>query len=174
MNRRIALLTAAFALALGLAACGGGGDDSGSSASSSRTTTTAAPESSAVTTTTAPASTTTTASGPATVQTASASVGTILVNSSGRTLYAFANDQGLTSACTGACAGIWPPLMATGAATAGTGVDASKLSTAPSGQVAYNGHLLYLYASDTAAGQTNGQGLGGVWHVVAPAGEPIS
>ncbi len=173
MNRRIALMTAALALALGLAACGGGDDDSGSSASSSRTTTTA-PESSAVTTTTAPASTTTTGSTSATVQTGSASVGTILVNSSGRTLYAFANDQGLTSACTGACAGSWPPLMATGAATAGTGVDASKLSAAPSGQVAYNGHLLYLYASDTAAGQTNGQGLGGVWHVVSPAGEPIT
>ena len=171
MNRP-GLAVAACVLALGLTACGGGGSDSDSSASSSRTTTTT--DSSALTTTTAPAGTTTTASKSATVQTASSSLGMFLVNSAGRTLYAFAIDQGLTSACTGACAALWPPLMATGAATAGTGVDASKLATAPSGQVAYNGHLLYLYAQDPAAGQTNGQGLGGVWHVVSPAGEPIS
>ena len=171
MNRRIALAVTAGALVLGLAACGGG-DGGNSGASSKATTTTKA--ASAVTTTTAPASTTTTAaSGSATVQTGNASVGTILVNSSGRTLYAFANDQGLTSSCTGGCASAWPPLMATGAVTAGNGVDASKLTTAPSGQVAYNGHLLYLYSADNAAGQTNGQGLGGVWHVVAPSGDPI-
>jgi predicted lipoprotein with Yx(FWY)xxD motif len=63
--------------------------------------------------------------------------------------------------------------MATGDATAGNGVDAAKLTKAPSGQVAYNGHLLYLYASDSAAGQTNGQGVAGVWHVVSAAGDPI-
>ena len=98
----------------------------------------------------------------------------VLVDASGKTLYAFANDQGTTSACTGGCATIWPPLMATGTPTGGSGVDAAKLSAAPSGQVVYNGHLLYTYAQDTAAGETNGQGVGGVWHVVAPSGDIIS
>jgi predicted lipoprotein with Yx(FWY)xxD motif len=108
------------------------------------------------------------------VKTASTTLGTVLVDSGGKTLYAFANDQGTTSACTGGCLGIWPPLRATGAPTAGPGVDATKLSAAPSGQVAYNGHLLYSYAPDTAAGETKGQGIGGVWHVVAPSGDIIS
>ena len=92
----------------------------------------------------------------------------------GKTLYAFANDQGTTSACTGGCATIWPPLMATGTPTGGTGIDAGKLSAAPSGQVVYNGHLLYTYANDSAAGDTNGQGVGGIWHVVAPSGDIIT
>src|SRR5262245_42948218 len=117
MNRRIGLAVTALALALGLAACGGGGNDSNSGAAPPRTTSPS--RSSSTTTTTAPASTTTTASATSTVQTAGTNLGTILVNTAGRTLYAFANDQGLTSSCTGGCASLWPPLMATGDATAG-------------------------------------------------------
>ena len=132
------------------------------------------------TTTTEPATTTTPATAPptaaataSTVKTASTTLGTVLVDASGKTLYAFANDQGTTSACTGGCLGIWPPLMAT-SPTGGTGIDATKLSAAPSGQVVYGGHLLYTYTPDTAAGETKGQGVGGVWHVVAPSGDIIS
>jgi predicted lipoprotein with Yx(FWY)xxD motif len=33
-------------------------------------------------------------------------------------------------------------------------------------QVEYNGHPLYTYSGDTASGQTTGEGVGGVWHVV--------
>ena len=64
--------------------------------------------------------------------------------------------------------------MATASPTGGTGIDAAKLSAAPSGQVVYGGHLLYTYTPDTAAGETKGQGVGGVWHVVAPSGDIIS
>jgi predicted lipoprotein with Yx(FWY)xxD motif len=172
MKRTLGWLAGALTFALVVAACGGGGDDSASKDSSkSKTTTTRE-----ATTTTAAATTTTTPppAANATVKTASASVGTILVDANGKTLYAFANDQGTTSACTGGCATIWPPLMATGTPTGGSGVDAAKLSSAGTGQVVYNGHLLYTYANDSAAGQTNGQGVGGVWHVVAPSGDPIA
>jgi predicted lipoprotein with Yx(FWY)xxD motif len=169
MSRRLALTVGALALAIGLAACGGGG--SGSNASSARTTTTSAPP-----TTTAPASTTTTAApasgSAATVKTGSAGIGTVLVDSDGKTLYAFTGDQGLTAGCTGGCASAWPPLMSP-APVAGSGVDQSKLAAAPSGQVAYNGHLLYRYSADNTPGQTNGQGIGGLWHAMSPAGDPI-
>ena len=172
MKRTLGWLAGLLTFALIVAACGGGSDNSAAkSSNSSKSTTTPAP------TTTAAAATTTTTAAPAaaaTVKTASVSIGTILVDASGKTLYAFANDQGTTAGCTGGCATIWPPLMATGTPVAGSGIDATKLSAAPSGQVVYNGHLLYTYSVDNAAGDTNGQGLAGLWHVVAPSGDIIS
>ena len=158
--------------ALVVAACGGGGSDSSASknSSKSKTTTTQA----ATTSTAAPTTTTGAPAAAATVKTASATPGTILVDASGKTLYSFANDQGTTAGCTGGCATIWPPLMATGTPVGGSGVDAAKLSSASTGQVVYNGHLLYTYSQDAAPGDTKGQGLGGVWHVVAPSGDIIS
>ena len=70
----------------------------------------------------------------------------------------------------------WPPVTATDA-TAGSGIDASKLSlqTQPDGskQVAYNGHLLYTYVGDKAAGDANGQALGGIWYVLTADGEKV-
>ena len=176
MKRKFGSLAVSLTFALLLAACGGSDDSSDSQSSATTcaraTTTTTAP----ATTTTAPATTTTApvAAAAATVKTASTTLGTVLVDAAGKTLYAFANDQGTTSACTGGCLGIWPPLMATGTPTGGSGIDATKLSAAPSGQVVYNGHLLYTYTPDTAAGETKGQGVGGVWHVVAPSGDIIS
>ena len=104
---------------------------------------------------------------------ASSGLGQILVDGAGKTLYLFDSDQGTTSACTGGCLGTWPPLTASGAPTGGAGVDASKLSTGPNSQVVYNGHLLYRYAPDTAAGDTKGNGVGGVWHAVTPAGTAV-
>ena len=41
-------------------------------------------------------------------------------------------------------------------------------------QVTLNGHLLYYYASDSAPGATSGQGVGGKWFVVSPAGEAVT
>ena len=171
MKRTLGWFAGLLTFALVVAACGGSDDSASKDSSSSQTTTTRA-----ATTTTAAATTTTTAppAAAATLKTASTSLGTVLVDAGGKTLYAFANDQGTTSACTGGCATIWPPLMATGTPVGGSGVDAAKLSSAPTGQVVYNGHLLYTYAQDTAAGQTNGQGVGMVWHVVAPSGDIIS
>ena len=65
----------------------------------------------------------------------------------------------------------------TGAPTGGLGVEASKLGTTSrtdgGTQVTYNGHPLYHFASDSAPGDTKGQGIGGNWFVVSPQGEPI-
>jgi predicted lipoprotein with Yx(FWY)xxD motif len=45
------------------------------------------------------------------------------------------------------------------------------LTDANGQQVEYDGHLLYGFSGDTAAGQAHGEGIvafGGTWHVVTP------
>ena len=112
-----------------------------------------------------------------TVNVATSPLGQILIDAEGRTLYLFMNDTENTSVCTGGCAQAWPPLLVTGAPTGGLGVEASKLGTTSrtdgGTQVTYNGHPLYHFASDSAPGDTKGQGVGGNWFVVSPQGEPI-
>jgi predicted lipoprotein with Yx(FWY)xxD motif len=117
----------------------------------------------------------------ATVGVANGSLGSILVNSTGRTLYLFKADVGATSACSGACATAWPPLLAAGKPTAGTGLTASKLGTITrSGgnrQVTYNGHPLYLFIKDHKPGDVNGQGVtafGAAWFALTPSGNQAS
>jgi len=101
--------------------------------------------------------------------------GAILVDGSGRTLYLFERDHGTTSACTGSCAQTWPAFTAPGGPGAGSGVDGSKLRTASGqvpDQVAYNGHLLYYFSGDRAAGDTKGVGIAG-WYPVSPGGDKV-
>lgn len=94
---------------------------------------------------------------------------TILTNAQGLTLYYFTPDTATTSACTGGCAGTWPPLLMTGSGTpTASGTLPGALTAVSSGngnQVEYNGHLLYTYAGDTAPGQMKGDGLFGKWFV---------
>jgi len=119
------------------------------------------------------------AGGPA-LSVAQTSAGPALTANGGLTLYEFAKDTGSTSACTGTCATNWPPLtVAAGeAASAGPGADTAMLGTItrPDGstQVTYNGHPLYFFANDSKAGQTNGQGVQGIWWVVSAAGKKVT
>ena len=103
-----------------------------------------------------------------------ATLGSFLVDSAGMTLYIYTKDTPNTSACYGACATAWPPLMTNGAPTAGTGVTASMLGTTTrtdgTVQVTYNGWPLYYFAKDKVAGDTTGEGVGSVWYVMTPAG----
>jgi predicted lipoprotein with Yx(FWY)xxD motif len=123
-----------------------------------------------------------TASGQtATVGVAKNSLGTILVDSQGRTLYLFGADTGTTSACTGACAAAWPPELAQGSPTAGTGLNASLLGTSKRSdgttQITCNGHPLYRFAKDVKPGETNGQGVqafGAAWYTLSAAGNQIT
>jgi predicted lipoprotein with Yx(FWY)xxD motif len=109
------------------------------------------------------------------VKTATTPLGKILVDAKGFTLYAFDPDgtDTVSSKCIDACANVWPALVAKKKSTVGKGLKASLFGIGGGGQAAYNDHLLYHFANDTAAGQTNGQGIGGVWHVVGVDGEPI-
>jgi predicted lipoprotein with Yx(FWY)xxD motif len=117
----------------------------------------------------------------ATVSAASTSLGTILVDGSGRTLYLFEKDQSDQSACAGACAAAWPVDQSSGTPKAGSGVKASMLGTIKRGdnttQVTYNQHPLYYFSGDSGAGQQHGQGVdafGAAWFAVTPAGGAVS
>ncbi|HMJ74594.1 MAG TPA: hypothetical protein VK507_01410 [Iamia sp.] len=112
----------------------------------------------------------------ATVATADSDLGTILVDGQGNTLYVFTSDaQGEPSTCTEGCAAAWPAVA--GTATAGDGVDEALIGTVANAdgteQATYNDWPLYYYAQDTAPGDTNGQGVGGVWWVVDAEGNAI-
>jgi len=113
-----------------------------------------------------------------TVQVVDSDFGQILADARGLTLYAFDKDEATKpqSTCNGDCAVTWPPLVVEGSAT-GDGIDAALLGSAPrengTTQVNVNTWPLYTFSGDQAPGETNGQGVGGVWHVVGIDGKPI-
>lgn len=90
---------------------------------------------------------------------------TILTNGQGMTLYYRTSDSA-TSVCSGGCASVWPPLLSSSVPSSSLPGKLSVQTTANGSQVEYNGHPLYTYSGDTAAGQTNGEGFGGIWFVV--------
>ena len=162
--RRLSAVVLSATLAMGMAACG---DDD------EPTTTAAGGQTAATTPATAPA---TTAAAKATVKTASTSLGTVLVDGDGKTLYTWDRDTGPASTCVGNCAATWPALLLPSGVTspiAGPGV--SLLTSAPRPddatklQVNWDGKPLYYYAADQAPGDVKGDGVGGTWHVVKTA-----
>jgi predicted lipoprotein with Yx(FWY)xxD motif len=110
------------------------------------------------------------------IDTHSTSLGTVLTNAQGHTLYYFAIDTPTSSMCTGTCATYWPPVI--GSPVAGSGVSLTKAFgtiTRSDGKVqaTYNGHPLYTYAADSSAGMTSGNGSnlsGGLWWAITPSG----
>jgi len=145
-------------LVLALAACGGGQPAS-------------SPDSAAP----APASPSPApAESQAAVATTESSLGQTLVDAEGRTLYAFTKDKGGKSSCYGDCEATWPALTVQGSPSAGDGVEASLLATSDrkdgSAQVTYKGMPLYHFSGDQQPGDTNGQGVGGLWFAVTPDG----
>jgi predicted lipoprotein with Yx(FWY)xxD motif len=150
------------------AGCGSGSSyGSGSSGSSASTTTTA--------------SIVTSAKAAPTLAVRTTNLGKVIVDSKGRTLYAFGHDRKNVSRCSGACATNWPPATAPSKRTVGAGVSKSKLKAITrsdgSKQLSYNGHPLYRFIGDHKKGDVNGQGInafGGIWNVVAPSGNVIT
>ena len=108
------------------------------------------------------------------------SLGTILVDSKGKTLYLFQKDKRGKSSCSGACAVNWPPYLTTAKPKAGPGAKQSMLGTTKRSngklQVTYNHHPLYSFKFDTKAGQTKGENVdafGAEWYVVSPRGVKV-
>ena len=160
--RRAFPITIVLLLAMVVAACGSStGSNGGSTPTPAPAATTPAP---VATTPAAPAAIVMTAT--ATVQGKSV---TILTDTKGDTLYYFTPDTATASACTGGCAAVWPPLLMTGSGTPTASSTLpgtlTALSSGNGNQVEYNGHLLYTYSGDTAAGQTTGEGKFGKWFV---------
>jgi len=145
--------------ALAVAGCGGGGKDSSASSTPPKT-----------------------ASGQSVaLGVENSSLGKILANSRGDTLYLFKKDAGTKSACTGACASSWPPLRASGKPKVGTGASASMVGTTSRSdgkpQVTYNGHPVYTFTGDQSPGDTSGEGVnafGARWYAISPAGNQIT
>ena len=168
--KRTFFITFGLLLAMFIAACG-------STSSPTTTGSGGAYGSGTATGTTATPASTPTTSGSTTsaaiIKTATATVKgkseTILTNADGRTLYYFTVDTATTAACTTGCTGTWPPLLFTGSGSpTSSGTLSGKLTAqtdANGNQVQYNGHFLYTFASDTAPGQTNGEGIAGKWFV---------
>jgi predicted lipoprotein with Yx(FWY)xxD motif len=171
---RAAGIAALATSAVALAGCGGGSSSSSSAAA-------AAPAAASSSSSTTSASSSATSASAVTVGTTKGSAGTYLTGAGGRALYLWVPDKNGKSVCSGACASAWPPLIATGAPKASSGVDASKLGTTTRSdgtkQVTYAGHPLYYFIADKSAGQTTGQGnnsFGAPWWLVAPSGQAIT
>ena len=165
LKRSFVIVALSVFMALFIAACGGytttgGGPYGGGSTNPPATTppTTGGSSSSAV------------------IQTATVTVKgqseTVLTNAKGLTLYYFTADSATQSALSRNCLQVWPPLLFTGSGgpTSSTPLT-GKLSVQADvngNQIEYNGHPLYTFSGDTAPGQTNGEGLFGMWFVATP------
>lgn len=118
------------------------------------------------------------AAGEPVLSVASTELGDIVVDADGMTVYMFDNDtQGAdTSACTGQCLVQWPPVIVDSESPTAADVT-GELATieTPEGelQLTLDGWPLYLWQGDAAPGDTTGQGVGGIWWVLDPAGMPI-
>ncbi|MEO8229482.1 MAG: hypothetical protein ABI628_06945 [Chloroflexota bacterium] len=164
--RGLALGVAAIVFA---AACSG----TGASATPTVAPATQAPAS-APPASTAPSGAPSSAGGPLELKVATGTVGKFLTGEGDMTLYVFKKDTTPgKSSCNGDCATNWPPLIVAAGATpkAGAGVTGALASIKRddgTDQVTYNGAPLYYFAADAKAGDTSGQGVGGVWFVANP------
>ncbi|MFZ2044271.1 MAG: hypothetical protein WAV12_09795 [Trebonia sp.] len=120
-------------------------------------------------------------SGSTVITTVSSSAGTFLANSSGHAVYLWTKDSDGMSACSGACAGAWPPVTTTGTVTASGEAKSSDLSTITRSdgtkQVTYDGHPLYFFSGDSGPGMASGQGndgFGAKWWLVSPSGSDVT
>ncbi len=151
---------AAFAITavavVGLAGCGSGSSYNSSGSSGTSTGTSNGTDSSSI-------------------ELSSTTLGNVVTDGSGRTLYMYTPDPQGTSVCEGSCLAAWPALK--GQPDAGSGTKASLIGTIKrsdgSTQGTYGGHPLYYYVGDSAAKDVNGQGLQGIWWVLDAQGAPV-
>jgi predicted lipoprotein with Yx(FWY)xxD motif len=154
-----------------LAACGSSNPSSSSNPAAAGATTPAASATAPASSASVPASPAA-ASGTAVLKTGHTSLGMVLTNGQGMTVYWFAADHGTTSACSSACAAAWPPVIgmpkaATGVTLTGTLGTITRSDGAK--QATYNGHPLYTFKADTGPGQVNGNmvsGFGAEWYAI--------
>ena len=150
------------AAALGLLALAGCGSTTyGGSSAASSASSTSAPSSHAV------------------LKASGTSLGKVVVDSGGRTVYVFDKDSpgAGTSACTGPCLAKWPPVPAPSGTPAADGVT-GKIGTITrddgTKQLTLGGMPLYLFSGDSHAGDVTGQAVGGIWWAVSPDGAKVT
>jgi predicted lipoprotein with Yx(FWY)xxD motif len=99
------------------------------------------------------------------IQSMASDKGEILTDAKGMTLYIFDKDEAGMSNCYDKCAVNWPPAMAADGAMADGAFSLVERKDGAK-QWAHDGMPLYYWIEDLQAGDTNGDGVGGVWHVV--------
>jgi predicted lipoprotein with Yx(FWY)xxD motif len=163
MNSRRSLVLASAAVVALVTAC------SSSGGGSVATTSAAAPPAAAPASSSAPPASSVAAGGGA--QTISLKSGH-LIAPDGRSLYILTSDQPGHLACSGACLTNWPPVTGTGMPGTGVGDDFATIARGADTQVTYDKHPLYMFAGDSAAGDTKGNGIkafGGTWELASAA-----
>jgi predicted lipoprotein with Yx(FWY)xxD motif len=172
---------AAVAVAVAAAGCGSSSKNT-TTGSAAATSSSPSRYSTPNTASTASSAATQAPAGPAVaIQAKHNKLGTILAAGAKRmTVYLFEGDKGSESACSAACAQVWPPVTVASAASAGAGATGADLGTITRSdgtkQVTYKGHPLYFYAKDGDSGDAYGQGIksfGSDWYVLAPSGKKI-
>lgn len=162
MRHLLKLSLPALLTALLLAACGSGGGSAGGKASSGGKAGNSGGNA---------ASTQSSGGSGTVVKTGSSSLGTVLVDSEGMTLYALSAERNGKFICTtSACLGTWHPLTVPAGSTPKGEVSSLSTIKRPEGttQVTYKGEPLYTFAQDTKPGETNGEGFKdvGTWAAV--------
>jgi predicted lipoprotein with Yx(FWY)xxD motif len=176
MKKHLSIGLSAFALAALLSGCAGGG---GTTATSPATTPAPAPAPTLSASSPATAPMSSAPASTADLMVAQSKAGQIVVDGKGMSVYYYTKDtkDSGTSACTGGCLTAWPPVLTTSDTPAVEGVTGTVGTiTTPDGkkQLTINGMPVYYYEKDKAPGDITGQGVGGVWYLVAPSGEMIT
>lgn len=166
MSRYIRLGAIAAGAVLALSACGGSSSNGGSNHGATQTKPKVSSHSKA-------------SSHAAPLHVAKTSLGKVLVNSQGMTVYLLTSDKPNKSLCSAQCLSYWPPVAAPKAGTklAGvTGKVGSTNATDGSSIATVGGWPLYTYVGDHAPGDVSGEGIanfGGVWYAVSPSGHAV-
>jgi predicted lipoprotein with Yx(FWY)xxD motif len=162
MRVKLGLIGAAL-LAAALTACSSNGGEAASQPAQRQATPTASAEA--------------VVGEPVSVKISNSSLGPILTDQDGRTLYAFTWDKGGTSSCTADCIALWPALISQAPVSAGNGAKSALLGKTERAegavQATYGEWPLYYYVGDRAPGDVDGQGVDGVWFVVNADGKLV-
>ncbi len=156
--RRTTFVTTVLAVGVvALSGCGSGGDDGSAGA---------------------PGGSTASPAEGAELATADSDLGTIVVDGDGMTVYVFDEDTPGSgkSSCTGGCLEAWPPVVPQSDSPVADGVtgDVGTITRDDgTAQLTLDGSPLYYWQGDVAPGDVTGQGVQGVWWVVAPDGSKI-
>jgi predicted lipoprotein with Yx(FWY)xxD motif len=109
------------------------------------------------------------------------SLGRVVVDSGGFTVYMLTADSSGRSTCSSVCLSSWPPV-----AGPSSGASSSPDITAKVGEAAtttgntmltVGGWPVYRYVQDTAPGDVTGEGItsfGGTWYAIGPNGQPVT
>ena len=108
------------------------------------------------------------------VKIAQSDLGPILVDQSGRTLYAFTKDENKSGACDADCVAVWPALTFESTVETEDGADGNLVTKIEeSSQAVYGKWPLYYFVGDQVPGDLNGQGVDDEWFAIAPDGKLV-